>query len=77
MPHAPVGFDAESMGLVAYEGDDHAVEVEEEHDEVEAELDEGFALVDVEFAEDLGGVEEVLVVEDSIHIAPGIGSVFV
>lgn len=28
--------------LVADEGDDHAVEVEEEHDEVEAELDEGF-----------------------------------
>jgi hypothetical protein len=28
--------------LVANEGDDHAVEVEEEHDEVEAELDEGF-----------------------------------
>ena len=28
--------------LVADKGDDHAVEVEEEHDEVEAELDEGF-----------------------------------
>jgi hypothetical protein len=28
--------------LVADEGNDHAVEVEEEHDEVEAELDEGF-----------------------------------
>lgn len=30
------------MRLVADEGDDHAVEVEEEHDEVEAELDERF-----------------------------------
>ena len=28
--------------LVADEGDDHAVEVEEEHDQVEAELDERF-----------------------------------
>ena len=28
--------------LVADEGDDHAVEVEEEHDEMETELDEGF-----------------------------------
>jgi hypothetical protein len=28
--------------LIADEGDDHAVEVEEEHDKVEAELDEGF-----------------------------------
>ena len=30
------------MRLVADEGDDHAVEVEEEHDEVETELDERF-----------------------------------
>lgn len=30
------------MALVSDQGDDHAVEVEEEHDEVEAELDEGF-----------------------------------
>jgi hypothetical protein len=28
--------------LVANKGNDHAVEVEEEHDKVEAELDEGF-----------------------------------
>lgn len=52
------------MRLVAYKCDDHAVEVEEEHDEVKPELDKGFALVDVEFAEDFRGVEEVLVVED-------------
>lgn len=31
-----------SVGLVADEGDNHAVQVEEEHDEVEAELSEGF-----------------------------------
>lgn len=30
------------MRLVADKGDDHAVEVEEEHDQVEAELDERF-----------------------------------
>jgi len=30
--------------LILDEGDDHAVEVEEEHDEVEAELCEGFLL---------------------------------
>jgi hypothetical protein len=30
------------MGLVADQGDNHAVEVEEEQNEVEAELDEGF-----------------------------------
>ena len=29
------------FGLVLDQGDDHAVEVEEEHDEVESELDEG------------------------------------
>lgn len=46
----------ESMRLVPYQGDDHAVEVEEEHDEVKAELDEGFLLVHVQLAENLGGV---------------------
>ena len=30
------------MRLVADEGNDHAVEVEEEHDQVETELDERF-----------------------------------
>lgn len=30
------------MRLVSYEGDDHAVEVEEKHEEVEAKLDERF-----------------------------------
>ena len=30
------------MALILDQGDDHAVQVEEEHDEVEAELDEGF-----------------------------------
>jgi hypothetical protein len=33
-------FVPESMRLVADQGDDHAVEVEEEHEEVETELDE-------------------------------------
>lgn len=58
----------ESMRLVPYQRDDHAVKVEEEHEEMKAELDEGFLLVDVEFAEDFGCVEEVLVVEYSILI---------
>ena len=53
--------------LVADEGDDHGVEVEEEHEQVEAELDEGFLLVHVQLAEDLGRVEEVLVFEDSVR----------
>ncbi len=30
------------MGLVLNQGDDHAVEVEEEEDQMEAELGEGF-----------------------------------
>ena len=38
--------DLRLMGLVADEGDNHAVEVEEEHEQVEAQFDEGF-LVDV------------------------------
>lgn len=73
------------MRLVADKGDDHAVEVEEEHDKVEAELDERFLmpssaackcgrknraraylLVDVELSENLGRVQEVLVLEDPV-----------
>jgi len=34
------------VGLVPDQGDDHAVEVEKEHDEVETELDEGFLFLD-------------------------------
>lgn len=75
--------------LVADEGDNHAVKVEEEHEKMEAELDKrllqrGLAsftwaplakeerimvvetdlLVDVELTEDLGGIEEVVLLED-------------
>ena len=32
------------VGLVPNEGDNHAVQVEEEHDQMEAKLDEGFLL---------------------------------
>ena len=69
--------------LVLNQGDDHAVQVEEEEHEVEAELGEGFLgssvsavlsdlgpalglahlLVDVELAEDLGGIQEMRVVD--------------
>lgn len=71
---------AESVRLVADQGNDHAVEVEEEHQEVEAELDEGFLysrleyiqtsqqtnrtdlLVYIQLAEDLGRVQQMLVI---------------
>jgi len=53
------------MALVTDERDNHGVEVEEEHEQVEAELDEALLLVHVELAEDLGGVEQVLVLDDS------------
>ena len=36
------GRDPHLVRLVADEGDDHAVEVEEEHEQVETQLDEGF-----------------------------------
>ena len=42
MLHALVCLLLESMRLVPYQRDDHAVKVKEEHDEVEAELDERF-----------------------------------
>nr|POF02503.1 hypothetical protein CFP56_58134 [Quercus suber] len=55
---------ASLSALVTNERDDHRVQVEEEHEEVETEFYERFFLVDVEFAEDLGRVEQVLLVED-------------
>jgi hypothetical protein len=59
---------APSVGVVLDESDNHAVEVEEEQHEVEAELDERFLLVHVKFPEDLGGVEQVRVVEDFLGV---------
>lgn len=58
------------MRLVADKGDDHAVEVEEEHDQVEAELDERFLLMNVELSENLGRIQEMLVFEDLLCV-PG------
>jgi hypothetical protein len=42
MAHCMFGLFAKSMAFVADEGDDHTVQVEEEHQEVEAQLDERF-----------------------------------
>lgn len=55
-------------GLVADQSNNHAVEVEEEHEQVEGELDEGFLFVYVELAEDLGGVEQMGVVDDLLDV---------
>lgn len=53
--------------LVPDQSDDHAVEVEEEHKQVEAKLDEGFLLVHIKLPEDLRGVKQVLVLEDPVR----------
>lgn len=42
MTHCIIGLIAKSVSLITDESDNHAVEVEEEHEEVEAKLDEGF-----------------------------------
>lgn len=42
MSHRVFSLALESVRLVLDQADDHRVEVEEEHDEVEAELDERF-----------------------------------
>jgi hypothetical protein len=44
------------VGLVLNEGNNHLVEVEEEHEQVETELDEGLLLMNVQLPEDLGCV---------------------
>jgi len=56
------------MGLVLDKGDNHAVKVEEEQDKVETELGERFLLVDIQLAEDLGGVKQMSVVNDLLNI---------
>jgi hypothetical protein len=50
--------------LVPDKGDNHRVEVEEEHQKVETKLDERLLLVHVELPEDLRGIEQVLLLED-------------
>ena len=52
------------MRLVADKGDDHAVEVEEEHQQVETKLDERFLLVHIKLPEDFSRIQEMLVLED-------------
>jgi len=56
------------VGLVTDESNDHAVEVEEEHEQVEAQFDEGFLLVHIKLPEDLRRIEEVLVFKDLLAI---------
>jgi hypothetical protein len=83
--HRMLRLRPESVRLVADQGDNHAVEVEEEHQEVEAQLEERFLqlpavryslhrarsdgavthlLVHVQLAEDLGRVQQMLVIVD-------------
>lgn len=63
-----VGFCTGLVRFVADQGNDHAVQVKEKHQEVETKLDERFLLVHVELAEDLGRIQEVLVLEDLLRI---------
>lgn len=42
MIHRIFGLFTQSVALITDQGNNHAVEVEEEHKEVEAKLDEGF-----------------------------------
>ena len=60
-------FTAHLSPLVPDQSDDHAVEVEEEHKQVETKLDERLLLVHVKLPEDLRGVKQVLVLEDPVR----------
>jgi hypothetical protein len=55
-------------GLVSDKSNDHAVEVKEEHDQVETQLEERFLLVDIELAENLSRIEEVSVVNNLLDV---------
>ena len=60
-------FVAHLSPLISDQSDDHAVEVEEEHKQVEAKLDERLLLVHIKLPEDLRGVKQVLVLEDPVR----------
>jgi hypothetical protein len=55
-------------GLVSDKSNNHAVEVEEEHDKVETQLEERLLLMDVELAEDFSRIEEMSVVNDLLDV---------
>ena len=57
------------MRFVADQGHNHAVQVEEEHQEVETQLDERFLLVHVQLAEDLSRIQQVLVLVDPVFVS--------
>ena len=56
------------VSLVLDKGDDHAVEVEEEQDEMEAELREGFLLMHVQLPEDLSRIQKMCVVHNLLDV---------
>lgn len=55
-------------GLVSDKSNNHAVEVEEEHEQVKAKLEERFLLVNIELAEDLSRIEEMSVVDNLLDV---------
>lgn len=73
--HRIFGLFTQSVALITDQGNNHAVEVEEEHEEVEAKLDEGFLLVHVQLAENLGRIQKVLVLVDLLGVEQHEGQV--
>jgi len=63
------------VGLILDQGHDHAVQVEEEHDEMEAQLGERFLLVYVQLAENFRGVQKVGVVHNLLDVPAEKGDV--
>ena len=57
------------MRFVADQGHNHAVQVEEEHQQVETQLDERLLLVHVQLAEDLSRIQQVLVLVDPVFVS--------
>lgn len=68
MAHSIISLIANSVSLIADQSNNHAVKVEEEHQEAEAKLDERFLLVHIQLAEDLSRIQEVLVVVNLLSV---------
>lgn len=54
--------------LVANQSHDHSVQVEEEHQQMEAQLDEALFLVLGQCSEDLGSVQQVVFVDELVDV---------
>jgi len=56
------------MCFIAYKSNYHRVQVEEKHNEMEAQFDERFLLVNIQLAENFSSIQEMLIIHNLLNI---------